>query len=39
MRVRRWDDEAKVPGAPTMGLDELVDISVTAGVEKTGAEK
>ncbi|MHA6617713.1 HD domain-containing protein [Pseudonocardia sp. DLS-67] len=39
MQVRRWDDEAKVPGAPTMGLDELVDISVTVGVEKTGAEK
>lgn len=39
MHVRRWDDEAKVPGAPTLALDELVDMSVTAGKEKTGDEK
>jgi predicted HD phosphohydrolase len=27
MLVRRWDDDAKVPGAPTLGLDELLDRS------------
>ncbi|HYH32452.1 MAG TPA: HD domain-containing protein [Pseudonocardia sp.] len=37
MLIRRWDDEAKVPDAPTSGLDELVDITMTARVENTGA--
>ncbi|OLT14358.1 hypothetical protein BJF78_02750 [Pseudonocardia sp. CNS-139] len=27
MLVRRWDDEAKVAGAPTLTLDELLDIA------------
>jgi predicted HD phosphohydrolase len=27
MLVRRWDDEAKVPDAPTRALDELLDIA------------
>ncbi|TQM10843.1 HD domain-containing protein [Pseudonocardia kunmingensis] len=30
MDVRRWDDEAKVPGAPTMALDELLDVAIAA---------
>jgi predicted HD phosphohydrolase len=27
--VRRWDDEAKLAGAPTSALDELLDIAAT----------
>jgi predicted HD phosphohydrolase len=30
MLVRRWDDEAKVPGAATMELDDLLGIAMTA---------
>lgn len=30
MLVRRWDDEAKVPSASTLDLDELLDITMTA---------
>jgi len=30
MMLRRWDDLAKVPGAPTRTLDELLDLAVTA---------
>jgi hypothetical protein len=26
MQIRRWDDEAKVPGAPTLALDEVLDV-------------
>jgi predicted HD phosphohydrolase len=29
MRIRRWDDEAKIPGAPVLELDELLDITMT----------
>lgn len=28
MQLRRWDDGAKTPGAPTMPLDELLDIAM-----------
>lgn len=28
MRVRRWDDEAKVPGAPTESLDDLLNLAL-----------
>lgn len=28
MRVRRWDDAAKVPGAPTLCLDALLDAAL-----------
>lgn len=30
MRVRRWDDEAKVPDAPVLTLDELLDRALAA---------
>lgn len=30
MLVRRWDDQAKVPDAPTWSLDELLDIALEA---------
>ena len=26
MQIRRWDDEAKVAGAPTLALDEVLDV-------------
>ncbi len=28
MRLRRWDDVAKVPGAPVLPLDELLDLAM-----------
>lgn len=31
LALRRWDDAAKVPGAPTRSLDELLDLTVAAG--------
>jgi hypothetical protein len=34
MLVRRWDDEAKVPGAVTLGLDEFLDIAQAAAAER-----
>lgn len=30
MEVRRWDDLAKVAGAPTQSLDELLDVAMTS---------
>ncbi len=30
LQLRRWDDAAKVPGAPTRSLDELLDIAMQA---------
>lgn len=30
MRLRRWDDNAKVPGAAALTLDELLDVALAA---------
>jgi predicted HD phosphohydrolase len=36
MLVRRWDDEAKVPGAPTLTVDELLDIATDGASAQSG---
>jgi predicted HD phosphohydrolase len=37
MLVRRWDDEAKVPGAPTPSLEELLDIADLSDMREKAA--